>query len=159
MGPLISAAIAAEDRDALLQILSLECHYGTVLHAQEDGRCPEYAFLAQGSGGADTTDTGSEDAGIIGGTTNARSRSSTSDWRVALSTFPWMEGTSFGTVAADIASSVGGHGHGGWKVFESCGWASGVDAGAGAAGGPPSEENVAKAIAFLRSCALKGDAL
>lgn len=67
-----------------------------------------------------------------------------------------MEGESLEDVAADVAGNVssgdgeeGGHDGGDWVVFESSGWAQ-DHAATATAGAPPSEENILKAVEFLR---------
>ena len=76
--PLALAALARGDRAALLSMLSMECHFGSVAAHSAMATCPEAQLLR--SSGASTPATAD-------GSIHTR-------WCIHLSSWPWMEGTS-----------------------------------------------------------------
>jgi hypothetical protein len=74
--PLALAALARGDRAALLSMLSMECHFGSVAANSAMATCPEAQLLRSAGASAPATAAGS------------------TRWCIHLSSWPWMEGTS-----------------------------------------------------------------
>ena len=91
--PLVAAAEAAGDRQALLGMLSMECHYGRVKSSGE--RVPECA-----------------EASLLG---PPASRNMPGWWWIVLSTMPWREGTHFDH---PLFHAEADEEHDRWEIFD-----------------------------------------